>query len=114
MELYNFAHIDSDRIADNKANWYVEYYIQLDETILGIEGSDGIGVFFIVLDGHHVDEFKEIIEKYKDFNPNINGCLGECIRFACTHKDLKPNRSTIGGIDSHLSIKLNNYDRHIC
>ena len=108
---YNFAHIDSNRIVDNKANWYVEYYIPQNETILGVEGADGISVLFIVLEGNCVDGFKKIVEKYKDFNPNINGCLGECIRFACTHKNLKPDRSTIGGINSRLSIKINNYGK---
>ena len=106
---YNFAHIDSNRIVDTKANWYVEYYIPQNETILGVEGADGISVLFIVLEGNRVDGFKKIVEKYKDLN--INGCLGECIRFACTHKDLKPDRSTIGGIDSHLSIKINSYGK---
>lgn len=82
------------------ADWFVNYDFSLDETALVIGGSDGLGVFFIVLNGDHRDEFLDVIKKSEGFNEGINGCLGECIRFAAAHEDVLPRRCTIGGVFS--------------
>ena len=89
-----------------EACWFVNYDFGLDETALVIGGSDGIGVFFLVLRGDHRDEFSEVIEKYYKPNDEVKGCLGECIRFAAAHKDVIPERCTIGGVfSSRLGIR---------
>ena len=93
-----------------KATWFVNYDFQLDETALVIGGSDGIGVFFIILRGDHRNEFDEIVKKNDGLNEGIYGCLGECIRFACEHEDVIPWRCTIGGWGSKLSIVKSKLD----
>lgn len=87
-----------------EADWFVNYNIPDDTTALVICGADTIGVMFIVLHGDHIDDFKKVIEKYKDFNPGINGCLGECIRWAVMQDDIIPERCTIGGLYSKMTI----------
>jgi len=85
---------------DDKCSWFVDYDFNDDTTALVICGSDGIGVFFIVLKGNKTAEFKAVADKYEKNNAGIFGALGECIRFASSHEDLIPERCTIGGIFS--------------
>lgn len=92
--------------AYKEADWFISYDVPSNTTALVICGADGIGVFFLVLQGNHIDEFTSVIEKYDGFNKGINGCLGECIRFAAQHKDTIPEKCTIGGaLSTKLSIK---------
>jgi hypothetical protein len=92
----------------DNADWFVNYNIPDDTTALVICGADTIGVMFIVLKGNHIDEFKKVIEEYKDFNPGVNGCLGECIRWAVMQNDIIPERCTIGGLYSKMTITKKN------
>ena len=85
---------------EEQATWYVDYDVKDDTTALVIAGSDGIGVFFLVLKGDKTEEFKNVADKSRGFNKGIYGELGECIRFACQHKDLIVERCTIGGVFS--------------
>lgn len=88
------------------ADWYISYDVPSNTTALVVPGADGIGVLFLVLNGMHVDEFKEVIQKYEHFNESINGCLGECIRFASQSPYLNTDRCTIGGWHSRLSMTV--------
>lgn len=81
----------------NAADWFVNYDADSDVTAIVVCGADGIGVMFICLSGDLTKELKEVAEKYAGFNKGINGELGECIRYACTHGKLLPERCTIGG-----------------
>ena len=83
-----------------EADWFVNYNIVDNTTALVIAGADGIGTFFMVLRNDHIDDFKEVIEKYDGWSKEIKGCLGECIRYAAQHEDLIPERCTIGGVFS--------------
>ena len=109
-EFSNYSPLDGNAwnsgIAYKEADWFISYDNPSNETALVICGSDGIGVFFIVLRGDHTDEFQEVVKKSYGLNKYINGCLGECIRFAAQHKDLIPGRSTVGGWSTRLSIKV--------
>lgn len=95
---------------DEKCSWFVDYDVNDNTTALVICGSDSIGVFFIVLKGDKIEEFKTIADKYEQQNPNIFGALGECIRYASSHEDLIPDRCTIGGIFSS-KLKMTGYEK---
>lgn len=93
---------------DGKASWFVDYDIVDGTTALVVCGADGIGVLFLVLSGDKTEEFKKVVDKYEHFNEGIDGALGECIRYASQHKDILPNRCTIGGVfSSKLTITKN-------
>ena len=94
----------NETLSFEEASWFVNYNIPDDTTALVISGADGIGVMFIVLQGNHIEDFKKVVEEYKDFNPDINGCLGECIRWAVMQEDIIPERCTIGGLKSKMTI----------
>lgn len=96
--------MNNETLSFEEADWFINYNIPDDTTALVICGADAIGVMFIVLKGNHIDEFKEVVEKYKNFNPGINGCLGECIRWAVMQDDIIPSRCTIGGWYSKMTI----------
>lgn len=81
-------------------SWYIHYDFNLNETALVICGNDGVGTMFIILADDHIEEFWNIVDKNDDINSPINGTLGECIRYAAQHKDLIPERCTIGGVFS--------------
>ena len=104
-EIIRLQKAFNETISFKNADWFVNYNIPDDTTALVICGSDGIGVMFIVLQGNHVDDFQKVIDENKNFNPGIDGCLGECIRWACEHEDLIPLRCTIGGWGSKLKIR---------
>ena len=87
------------------SNWYIDYEIVSNETALVIPGADGIGVFFLILNNNHIKDFEKVIEEYKGFNKDIDGLLGECIRYACASEDIVPERCTIGGFYSKLKVK---------
>ena len=96
-----------------RADWFVNYDIHNDETALVICGADGIGVLFIVLKNNHIEDFETVIKQYEGFNKDINGCLGECIRWAVRQSDVIPERCTIGGLGPNLIrfTKTKNYER---
>lgn len=85
-------------LSSEEAEWFVNYNIADNTTAVVVTGSDGIGVFFIVLKNNHLDEFKEITKRYLGWRRK--GCLGECIRYASQHGDLIPEKCTIGGVFS--------------
>ena len=84
----------------NAADWFVNYDVNSDVTAIVVCGADGLGVMFICLSGDLTKELKEVAEKYAGFNKGISGELGECIRYACAHEKLLPERCTIGGVFS--------------
>ena len=96
--------INNKTLSFDKADWFVNYNIPDDTTALVICGADGIGVMFIVLRGDHIDDFKKVIEEFNEFNPDINGVLGECIRWAVMQDDIIPERCTIGGLYTKMTI----------
>lgn len=100
--------MNNETLSFDNANWFVNYNKLDNTTALVICGADGIGVVFIVLQGNHIDNFKKVIEKYENFNPGINGCLGECIRWAVMQDSIIPNRCTIGGLYSKMTITEKN------
>jgi len=79
-----------------EADWFINFNSYDKTTALVIPGADGIGVMFIVLNGNHIADFQKVIDEYKNWSEEINGCLGECIRWAIKQDDIIPQRCTIG------------------
>ncbi len=95
------------------ADWFVDYDIEENNTALVVEGSDGVGVLFLVLKNNHVKEFLEIVEKTEKTGNGVKGGLGECIRYAAQHKDIMPEKCTIGGVFSSILKMVKNRNNQI-
>lgn len=116
MEIENYAIsgcAGKSIINPERADWFINYDVQTNETALVICGADGIGVLFLILKNNHIEDFETVIKQYEGFNKNIHGCLGECIRWAVQQSDIIPERCTIGGIGPNLIrfTQTKNYER---
>lgn len=81
---------------------YISYASDLCETAVVLNGEGVFGVMYLVLDG---DKRKEVEKVIQDKRQKEGLLFGAVVAWACSHKDLNIERSTIGDFCSRCGFK---------